>query len=550
MKKQLHYITLAVLTAFSQTAFSQDVPEKIWVTFENINDVPTSTNAQLESSNAEVQQLINQFNIIAVEQALSNSKREDLLKVYEVECLCNAMQLSATIENTSTALSRPEYAPKYELLNDPNDYDITYSDDYALDLINAKVAWDYSTGDTNMILGVSDGGFYLGQEDLQSEYISVQSNGSVPAYYSQHGTAVSVTAAGATNNGMGKSSIGYDCKLSLASMGYNQVLQLSYSGSRVINVSWASGCGYNAYVQGVIDEVYDNGTIFVAAAGNGGTCGGASNLVYPAAHNHVIAVSSVGPYDNHEGVIGNPASCHQHNSSVDICAPGYNVPLTIGAGIWITGNGTSFAAPMVTGTIGLMLSVNPCLTFEEVEEILKQTAENIDQINPNYAGMLGAGRMDAGKALKRASANSCLDIDYPYELGFVVPGDTIIENPNEPGNENEASTEAPYDSSKEITGTDNGNDNGLVDNRIDTSEDLDLIVNISPNPTSSSTTVRWNLNQGMTMTVVDINGTIVRKEQLSTGTQEVTLELENAGIYMVEFEVEGRRKRVGKIVKL
>lgn len=434
-----------LLTGLSHTVFSQLVPENIWVSFKNISDVPTLVEGRLLSSNEEVQKLINEYNISSVEQALPNSRQEMLQKVYNVECLCDAKELTSKINNTSSSLYKPEIAPNYEFMNDPDDYNSIYPVDYALDLINAKGAWDYSTGDSNVILGISDGNFFTNHEELQTEYVNVNTT-ATPSYYYYHGTAVATTAAGATNNSQGKSAIGYDCKLSLTSMSYNRVIEMSYQGVQVINLSWASGCYNNSYVQAIVDEVYNNGTILVAAAGNGGTCGGSTKLVYPAAHDHVIAVSSVGPQDNHERVIGNPATTHQHNSSVDICAPGYDVALTVAPGWYLTGNGTSFAAPYVTGTIGLMLSVNPCLTFEDVQEILSITAVNIDAQNPNYVGQLGAGRLDAKEAVKYASEFSCDgdgnnghgndDGHYdPSNPGIGNPGNGGgIDQPNKPGN--------------------------------------------------------------------------------------------------------------------
>ena len=59
-------------------------------------------------------------------------------------------------------------------------------------------------------------------------------------------------------------------------------------------------------------------------------------------------------------------------------------------------------APLVTGTIGLMFSLYPCLPAEEVETIIKFTSTNIDDIEPNkpYAGMYGAGMLNTGRAVK------------------------------------------------------------------------------------------------------------------------------------------------------
>lgn len=390
-------ILLLTTTQFSLAQTSLE--EEIWVTITHHNEVPEYESGQLTSSSAEIQTIIDEFNIVHIEPALPDSRREDLKKVYSMKCHCDSDELIAEIEKSSEHLELPEPAPAYELLLTTDDYSAQFSQDYSLDLINAQGAWDYSTGDTSILLGISDGNYYLNHEDLQNEFI-ITNTWASPVNHYYHGTAVAITAAGGTNNGVGKSAIGYNCKMHLSPIGYNSILQMTYAGAKVINLSWASGCFYNAYTQTVIDEAYNNGTIVVAAAGNGGTCGGPGNLVYPAALNHVIAVSSVGPNDNHEKIIGDPSTTHQHNNSVDICAPGYDVPLSIAPGFYLTSSGTSFAAPIVTGTIGLMLSLNPCLTFEEIEAILYSTAVNIDTQNPNYIGALGAGRLDAEAALE------------------------------------------------------------------------------------------------------------------------------------------------------
>jgi subtilisin family serine protease len=204
-------------------------------------------------------------------------------------------------------------------------------------------------------------------------------------------------------------------------------------------MSWTSGCTYNSYAQTVIDEIYNNGTFIVAAAGNGTTCGGANNLVYPAAYNHVFAVTSVGSSDNIERTIGNPNTRHQTNSSVDICAPGHNVPLTAAPGWYLYNSGTSFAAPYVTGTIGLMVATNPNLTNSEIDSILRLTAINIDVINPAYVGKIGAGRLNSADAVRIA-----------YEMTLEV----------EDGNNGHGNDEDGVDSSNPGQGGSNGNAGG------------------------------------------------------------------------------------------
>src|SRR5690606_4190398 len=63
---------------------------------------------------------------------------------------------------------------------------------------------------------------------------------------------------------------------------------------------------------------------------------------------------------------------------------------------------TSGVAPLVTGSIGLMFSLYPCLPADEVETIIKFTSTNIDDIGPNkpYKGLYGAGMLNTGKAVK------------------------------------------------------------------------------------------------------------------------------------------------------
>ncbi|MEO9531007.1 MAG: S8 family serine peptidase [Crocinitomicaceae bacterium] len=374
---------------------------KIWATieFEAVQTINQSEG--LSSSNADLQEYINDFQISAIQQAVPSSRNVELLKVYEITCDCNSGSLIEAINKDNSILKKAEEAPEYTPLFTPNDYNLTFQNDYALDLINAEEAWSVSTGDSSVLISISDTNFDLNHEELQGTVVAYDSVFNYSNYY--HGTAVAITAAGNTHNNEGKSSIGADCALQLLNMNYNAILDATYAGAKVINLSWSGGCYYSGYAQSIIDEAYNNGSIIVAAAGNGSTCGGASNYVYPAALNHVIAVSSVGPADNHERTMGDPATTHQHNDKVDLVAPGYDVALTVSSGWYLTGNGSSFATPYVSGLIGLMKSVQPCLTFEEVETILKTTAQNVDALNPTYAGLLGAGRIDAGAALQMTS---------------------------------------------------------------------------------------------------------------------------------------------------
>jgi subtilisin family serine protease len=293
-----------------------------------------------------------------------------------------------------------------------------------LNLIGAQAAWDITTGNSSVVIGVSDQNFEVTHEELVGKVLFYDPTNTATK---THGTAVAINAAGKTNNGVGKSSIGYNSSLKLYRMNYNDALAASYAGARILNLSWTSGCTYNSYAQAAIDEIWNNNTFIVASAGNGTTCGGANNLVYPAAYNHVFAVTSIGPNDNHERTPGNALSTHQHNSSVDICAPGYDVAISAGPGWYLTNNGTSFAAPYVSGTAALMVAANPCLTNDQLEAILKESAVNIDALNPSYVGKLGAGRLNSAEAVLRASAMGRLEIMSNVINGGCVANSASIE---------------------------------------------------------------------------------------------------------------------------
>lgn len=377
--------------------FSQN---RVWVTIPNPDNIKTLS---LNST------------IISVEKAFPSSRTRSLQDVYEIITSLPSEDLITELNKNKSEFINPEIGPNYQTLDLPNDYNVSFTNQWSLELINASETWDIVKGSPSVKIAITDANYYLTHEELVGKYDYVSPNNTSTNY--SHGTAVSIIAAGNTNNSVGTSSIGYNSRLELRVMNYNELLNSTYSGAKVINASWAAGCGFSTYGQQVVDEVYNNGSIIVASAGNGTTCAGSSNLVYPASYDHVISVTSVGPYDNHERTIGNPSTTHQHNNMVDICAPGYDVPLSVAPGTYTTGNGSSFASPFVSGTIALMLSVNPCLSVDDIEYILKETADtNVYNVNPQYVGQLGSGRLNSFLAVSMAKNFSTLNASIESDV--------------------------------------------------------------------------------------------------------------------------------------
>jgi len=399
-------ICLLAFFLMENFAFSQE--SKLWVRFDNTVFLPhVNSVGRLISTSEELNQLINDNGMTGFIQALPDSKSKNLQNIYEVSFFGNNEDVSISLSKLPF-IGLVEKAPDYQVLYTPDDYNIALSinndtiDQYALDLINAQAAWDLSHGSDSVVIAISDQNYYQHHVELEGKI----------AYYDStnlatetHGTAVAILTAGNTNNGIGLSSIGFESKLALYQMTFNEILVASYAGADVINISWTSGCYYTQTQQDVINEAYNNGSFIIAAAGNGTTCGGADSLVYPASYTNVFSVTSVGPTNNHERFIGDPSSTHQHNLAVDVSAPGYDVTISPSSNWYLNSSGTSWAAAYVTGTVGLMLSLNKCISNTDIELILKNSSQNIDSLNPLYAGKIGQGRLDAHEALVMTTAH-------------------------------------------------------------------------------------------------------------------------------------------------
>ncbi len=187
----------------------------------------------------------------------------------------------------------------------------------------------------------------------------------------------------------------------------SDVLAAIYGGvddfhCQILNMSLGiSQSGLNSSLQGnprALDEAMayarEKGVILVAAVGNvsGGSTGN-DTVMFPAGYETVIGVGSV---DKDKAVA--VTSCR--NESVFLAAPGdglYGLGVSSNSS-YITGSGTSFAAPMVTAAAALALSVKPDLSQEEFMYLLRETAEDLGELGWDSA--YGYGLLDIGKLLE------------------------------------------------------------------------------------------------------------------------------------------------------
>jgi subtilisin family serine protease len=375
--------------------------------------------------------------------------------IYIASCNCNGANLVTTIKNAGVTLAA--VLPKVSYMATPNDYtpitlntisSQTYTPNqgelWYLDKIKAQQAWDITQGSPDIKIAVIDVGFDVNHEELSNKiHFQDEPFYTVPTV-GPHGTFTASLAAGATNNGVGLSSIGYNSKLMLygdRNSPANQILSAALNGANVISMSFSdshlnpSDIGYQFMYdlvykpeQDAINIANQMGVFIVAAAGNGLRALNPTDpnvLMYPASYDNVFSVTSTWYDDNHSynGVPATLQTSHQHNEKVDLCAPGFHIWKADFGNKYSHGDGTSFACPIVAGTVALIKAVNPYLTNTQIEDILKNTSDNIYSIGTNniYAGKLGAGRLNAFEAVKAAKDGYTLIVKYGESKVITLP---------------------------------------------------------------------------------------------------------------------------------
>ena len=359
----------------------------------------------------------------------------DLGRIYQLEVPAGATLAKARAVLLSTGAV--EYVePLYirEPLHQPNDL---YADSvsglqYYLKRINAYRAWDFTKGDTTVIIGLTDTGMRPSHTDLVNKIkynyadpingIDDDLDGYVDNYRGWdvangnndpssnedgafHGSLVAGVMAGQADNGIGVAGVGFNCKFlpvqifpgtSTGSFaGYEGVVYAADHGCKVINMSWGGVGGYSRFEQDVCTYAAVNkDAVLVAASGN--TQG--DLRFYPAAYEHVLAVSGTDENDAKAGF----ATYGYH---VGVSAPAANIWSVRGANAdadYRYASGTSLASPQVAGAAALVRSRFPQLRAEQVAAQLRQSADTAIYslpANAPYRGKLGTGRLNVARAV-------------------------------------------------------------------------------------------------------------------------------------------------------
>lgn len=255
-----------------------------------------------------------------------------------------------------------------------------------------------------------DGNGYIddwrGWDFLSSSDSTGYDNDPIPGH--SHGTHVSGTIAAVINNVTGIAGICDSIKILPVKIGednpfvtslrnsYEGLLYAAKMGVDIINCSWG-GTSSSVTEQEVIDLATELGSCVIAAAGNNNSDIG----FYPASYDNVLSVAA-SDSDDRKAYFSN------YFGTVDIIAPGIDIISTIAGGGYAKWRGTSMATPIVVGVAAMVKMKYPDYIPNQLQEHLKATTDNIDDINPNFIGKLGKGRVNALKAVTESNPKNIL----------------------------------------------------------------------------------------------------------------------------------------------
>jgi subtilisin family serine protease len=175
-------------------------------------------------------------------------------------------------------------------------------------------------------------------------------------------------------------------------------------GARVTNNSYGSAGGtVGDPIYKAIQYANTKGMLMVFAAGNDAVDNDRSWLAsYPASHK-LPNIVSVAATDTTRRLA---YFTNYGRSTVHLAAPGSGVYSTWRGGTYRTVSGTSMAAPLVTGTIALMLSQNPTLTAPQLKARLLAAADQSAGVlgTSTTGGVLNVSRAVQGLAGTRVIA--------------------------------------------------------------------------------------------------------------------------------------------------
>lgn len=446
-KKQIRMKTfgiLLLLALFTINAHSTEYLENtVLVRFSDFHKDDNEINKILEESNARIER-----RILPLEASLrygnttqyksSNSNRykeildaeEPVLRTYVVKYDGNSTPLKFC-ENLLKKYNAVEIAEPYRLQKiqafTPNDQYILEQGD-ALELIKAYDAWEIYSGDSNIVIGISDNGIdqlhpdlrdniALNTAEIANNGIDDDNNGFIDDYNGfnldgaypgqlwgntyiddNHGTLAAGISGADFNNEIGVAGIGGYSKIfpirigteeldsENTAFGYESMIYAARTGVKVLNCSWGQESIYSELEQMIVNYAVANDVAIVAAGGNLEKQEQVTKF-YPAGYKGVLGVGVVSSFDGF-------LSVSLLGPQTRIMAPASgNYTTTLNNKYDRPGAATSFSTPIVAGAVALARGQHPELNATQVIEFVRQSVDDISEKRTFYKD-LTPGRLN------------------------------------------------------------------------------------------------------------------------------------------------------------
>jgi subtilisin family serine protease len=234
--------------------------------------------------------------------------------------------------------------------------------------------------------------------------------------------------------------------------------------------------GKTAMVSRAAEFASQKGIVVVTSAGNSGNSAW-QKISFPADAPSVLAVGAV---DRNE-VIGNFSSLGNSADGrvkPDIMAMGVGTTLWSEQNRLTSGNGTSYAAPLIAGLVAGFMQKNPELSQVEVIDAMRRAGDNYNSPNPQYG--------------------------YGIPTFQVLTGELVL-----------------------------GTDEDLTNQ--------DAQIRIFPNPVASSLNIEIDeklfiTNESLNLQIYNLQGQLILKDILKSNKQEINFPAAPKGIYIVRIE--------------
>ena len=415
---------------------AQQPARKLLVRFDDAADLPAmlARLATLAGAPVTIERSIGPVHVVALAQPRPLAELEFLAKRFEGDA---GVRYADPVRR----------ATAYRVPNDP-----LFAQQWALQSVGASIAWAAGTGSDSVTVAVVDTGI-LPHPDLAGRVLpghdfildveaardgdardsnprdegDWHDDGECDGFFGKssffHGLFIAGQIAANTDNNLGVAGIDWAAKIlpvrvlgkcggtfddiaagiAWAAGAPVQGAPVNPHPAKVINLSLGGFGECPAGVQELIDDALAQGTVVVASAGNETDD---ASFYSPANCSGVITVGALGRS-------GERSSYSNFGRRVDIAAPGGDIEedgqilsthaegdTVPGASTYDFGMGTSFAAPLVSGTLSLMLARNQNLTAGQAMSLLTgSSSEFVLNTSCSVGGFCGLGMLNAGLAL-------------------------------------------------------------------------------------------------------------------------------------------------------